>query len=134
MSKQAPSGAATALDYAYLVLAAFTAMAARSLRQQVDVEAALRAAGLPTSGPYVDAALRFLLEDGAISDVVPLSDGGILLIVTGVVPGTPPMSQLRIEDLEMPPRLRGQRRQSIFDRPIRQGRHFGVARLGDRRR
>ncbi len=66
------------------VLRALTVMASRSRRRQADVGAALRGAGLPPSGPAIDEALRLLVQQGAVSHVVPLSDGGVLLMVTGV--------------------------------------------------
>jgi hypothetical protein len=84
------------------VLRALTAMAARSRRRQADVGAALRGAGLPPSGPAIDAALAVLLERGFVADVIPLSDGGMLLMVTGLgANNAREMSDLQPNDMDL---------------------------------
>lgn len=69
-------------EFASLLLRALTDMAARSKRRQADLTAVLRGAGLPAEPGRVRAALRTLLAQGSIADLVPLSDGGLLLTVT----------------------------------------------------
>ena len=68
-------------DFAVLLLMALTSMAARSKRRQADLLAALRGAGLVAEPRRVRAALRILQAQGAIENLVPLSDGGLLLTV-----------------------------------------------------
>ena len=60
-------------------------MASRSKRRQADLVAALRGAKLPAEPRRVRAALRMLQAQGAIENLVPLSDGGLLLSVTQAV-------------------------------------------------
>jgi hypothetical protein len=88
-------------DFATLLLRALTVMAARSKRRQADLTAALRGAGLPADPARVRAALRVLLAQGCIENLVPLSDGGLLLSVTqsaldhaGPAPRWLPLSEL----------------------------------------
>ncbi len=69
-------------EFAAQLLRALVEMAARSQRRQADVTAALRAAGLPTDSGPVRVALRTLRSQGCIENLVPLSDGGLLLSVT----------------------------------------------------
>ena len=69
-------------DFAALLLMALTDMAARSKQGQADLVAALRGAGLVAEPRRVRAALRLLQSHGAIENLVPLSDGGLLLSVT----------------------------------------------------
>ncbi len=69
-------------EFASLLLRALIDMAARSKRRQADVLAALRGAGVAAEPGRVRAALRTLLAQGFIADLVPLSDGGLLLTVT----------------------------------------------------
>jgi hypothetical protein len=68
-------------DFAVVMLQALTRMAARSRRRQADVTAALRGADIVAEPARVQLALERLLEQGAISNLVPLSDGGLLLSV-----------------------------------------------------
>ena len=68
-------------DFAVLLLMALADMAARSKRGQADLVAALRGAGLVAEPRRVRAALRLLQSHGAIENLVPLSDGGLLLSV-----------------------------------------------------
>jgi hypothetical protein len=92
------AGAVTPVE----VLRALTAMAARSRRRQADVGAALRGAGLPASGPAIDAALALLLERGFVADVIPLSDGGMLLMVTSLgTNNAREISELQQNDLDL---------------------------------
>ena len=69
-------------EFAVLLLLALTSMAARSNRRQADLVAALRGAKLTAEPRRVRAALRLLQAQGAIENLVPLSDGGLLLSVT----------------------------------------------------
>ncbi len=69
-------------EFAALLMRALTDMAGRSKRRQADLTAALHGAGLPAEPGQVRAALRTLLAQGRIADLVPLSDGGLLLTVT----------------------------------------------------
>lgn len=70
-------------DFAALMLAGLTEMAARSGRRQADVAAALRRAGLSADPPLVQIALKLLQAEDCVRNLVPLSDGGVLLTVTG---------------------------------------------------
>jgi hypothetical protein len=79
---QRDSGALADEAFAALLLRALVAMAARSKRQQADMTAALRGAGLMATPVRVRAALRLLRQQGCIANLVPLSDGGLLLSVT----------------------------------------------------
>lgn len=69
-------------DFATALLRALNDMAVRSQRRQADVMAAMRGAGLDLEPQQVQAALRRLQEDGCVNNLVPLSDGGLLLTVT----------------------------------------------------
>lgn len=69
-------------EYAMHLLMALTSMSSRSKRRQADLVAALRGAHLPAEPRKVRAALRLLQAQGAIENLVPLSDGGLLLSVT----------------------------------------------------
>ncbi len=73
-------------EFATLLLMALNRMAARSKRGQADLVAALRGAGLSAPRRRVRAALRLLQAQGAIDNLVPLSDGGLLLTVTNIAP------------------------------------------------
>lgn len=68
-------------DFAGQLLDALRAMADRSKRRQADVLAALRGAGITAESRQVRAALRVLQAQGDIENLVPLSDGGLLLTV-----------------------------------------------------
>jgi len=69
-------------DFAVVLLQALTVMAARSKRRQADLMAALRGADITAELPRLRNALRLLQAQGAIENLVPLSDGGLLLSVT----------------------------------------------------
>ena len=69
-------------DLAVMILQALTTMAARSKRHQADLTAALKGADIAAEPPRVRTALRLLCAQGAIENLVPLSDGGLLLQVT----------------------------------------------------
>ena len=69
-------------DFAVVLLTALTNMAARSKRRQADLAAALRGADIVAEPRRLRAALRLLQAQGAIENLVPLSDGGLLLTVT----------------------------------------------------
>jgi hypothetical protein len=81
--KQAASAAGgEAADLATLLLRALTDMAVRSKRRQADLNAVLHSAGLNAEPAQVRAALRTLTARGMIENLVPLSDGGLILSVT----------------------------------------------------
>jgi hypothetical protein len=89
-------------DFAIVLLQALTRMAARSKRCQADLTAALRGADIVTEPSRVRSALKILRAAGAIDNLVPLSDGGLLLSVTQTgsgLPGAPP-EWLPLEDLD----------------------------------
>ena len=65
------------------VLAAVVAMALRSKRRQADLDAALWSAGVAAERAQRLAALERLRSRGCVDKVVMLSDGGVLLSVTG---------------------------------------------------
>jgi len=69
-------------DFAVVLLQALTTMASRSKRRQADLAAALRGADIAADPARVRMALRMLRAQGAIENLVPLSDGGLLLSVT----------------------------------------------------
>jgi hypothetical protein len=78
-----PEQAEACIDFASRVLRAVTNMAARSRRSEADLVAALQAAGLPIDVAGVRTALQLLQDLGCVRRLVPLSDGGLLLTVTG---------------------------------------------------
>jgi hypothetical protein len=82
-----PPAALTDEAFAAALLRALVGMAARSKRRQADLTAALRGAGLPAEPARVRAALRLLRQQGCIDNLVPLSDGGLLLSVTATALG-----------------------------------------------
>jgi hypothetical protein len=63
---------------------ALIAMARRSKRGQADVVAALRGAGLSLDAPRVSIAVERLLDEGRVSTLVPLCDGGMLVTVASL--------------------------------------------------
>ncbi|CAH2599774.1 conserved protein of unknown function [Rhodovastum atsumiense] len=69
---------------AMTVLAALTEMALRSRHGQADVEAALRRARITSEPARVAAAIDLLQQRGMVSKIIELSDGGVLLTVTGL--------------------------------------------------
>ncbi len=69
-------------DFAVVLLQALTTMAARSKRRQADLTAALRGADIAPDPGRLRNALKLLYMQGAIENLVPLSDGGLLLSVT----------------------------------------------------
>ncbi len=69
-------------DFAVVLLQALTRMAVRSKRRQADLTAALRGADIVADPARVRSALKILRAQGAIENLVPLSDGGLLLSVT----------------------------------------------------
>lgn len=73
-------------DFAVVLLQALTNMAARSKRRQADLIAALRGADIAQDQGRVRNALKLLYMQGAIDNLVPLSDGGLLLSVTQYAP------------------------------------------------
>jgi hypothetical protein len=68
------------------LLGALAAMAARNRRGEADLFAALRGAGLTIDGGRLEAALAYLRAEGCVTNLVPLSDGDMLMKVTGVKP------------------------------------------------
>ncbi len=89
-------------DFAVVLLQALTRMAARSKRRQADLTAALRGADILAEPARVRSALRILRMQGAIENLVPLSDGGLLLSVTqkGSNRAAPAPEWLPLEDLD----------------------------------
>jgi hypothetical protein len=69
-------------DLATQLLRALTDMAVRSKRRQADLNAVLHSTGLAAEPARVRAALRTLAARGLIENLVPLSDGGLILSVT----------------------------------------------------
>lgn len=64
------------------VLRAVAMMARISKRQQAELGVALQRAGLMLAPSHQAAAIRHLCETALIEDLIPLTDGGILLSVT----------------------------------------------------
>jgi hypothetical protein len=88
-------------DFAVVLLHALTSMAQRSKRRQADLTASLRGAALTADPGRVRLALQLLERQGSIENLVPLTDGGLLLSVTqrpndrvGPAPEWLPMNQL----------------------------------------
>lgn len=88
-------------DFAAVMLRALIDMAGRSQRREADLLAALRGASLQADPPRVRAALGLLQAQGCVENLVPLSDGGVLLTVTqqamkqsGPVPQWLPLEEL----------------------------------------
>jgi len=71
-------------DFVRAVLAAVVDMALRSKRRQADLDAALWRAGVKAGRAERMAAVARLGELGCVERVVELSDGGVLLSVTGL--------------------------------------------------
>ncbi len=71
---------------AAIVLGALAAMAARNRRGEADLFAALRGAGLTIDHARLELALEFLHAEGCVTNIVPLSDGDVLMKVTGIKP------------------------------------------------
>jgi PAS domain S-box-containing protein len=69
-------------DFAAQVLCALSDMSARSHRHQADFAAALRGAALPLNSPLLKPALQLLQVQGCVTNLLLLSDGGLLLTVT----------------------------------------------------
>ncbi len=74
-----PVGPATVLA----MLRALAGMALVSRRHEADVGSALHRAGLALTPAQRDAALQQLLDAECIERIIPLSDGGLLVSVTG---------------------------------------------------
>jgi hypothetical protein len=89
-------------DFAVVLLQALTGMASRSKRRQADLTAALRGADIVAEPARVRSALKLLRAQGAIENLVPLSDGGLLLSVTqkGSERASPPPQWLPLDDLD----------------------------------
>lgn len=89
-------------DFAVVLLQALTRMAVRSKRRQADLTAALRGADIQAEPARVRSALKILRAQGAIENLVPLSDGGLLLSVTqkGSSRAAPAPEWLPLEDLD----------------------------------
>lgn len=65
------------------LLAALATMAVRSHRRQADLGIAVRRAALMAGPERIHRALLNLEHDGCVDQVVPLTDGGVLVSVTG---------------------------------------------------
>ena len=94
------SGQAGDDGFADRLLRALVTMALRSTRRQADVAAAMHGAGLSPEPARVRAALRLLQAQGCIENLVPLSDGGLLLSITrtALERGAPPSPWLPLDD------------------------------------
>jgi len=80
-----PAQEAQIEEFAAGLLRALMGMARRSKRRQADLTAVLRGAGMHQVEPArVRTALRLLQSQGCIDNLVPLSDGGLLLSVTTI--------------------------------------------------
>ena len=106
-NEAAPAGGGRATDledadFAVVLLQALNNMAARSKRRQADLNAALRGADIIVDPSRVRAALRLLQAQGAIENLVPLSDGGLLLSVTqkAAERAIPPPQWLPLDQLD----------------------------------
>ncbi len=64
------------------LLNALATMAVRSKRRQADLSAAMNRSGLQADQAQMTDALRELEAEGLIENIVPLYDGGVLLLVT----------------------------------------------------
>jgi hypothetical protein len=71
------------INFAAQLLHALTEIARRRPRKEVFLSDALRAFGLPKDQARVEGALLFLRNQGCIDRLVPLSNGDLLLRVTG---------------------------------------------------
>ena len=58
--------------------------AARNRRGEADLIAAVRGAGLSVDRDQLEDALGLLCSSGCVENLVPLSDGDLLLTVTGL--------------------------------------------------
>jgi hypothetical protein len=85
-SEHAPVAQAPDPRLASVLLGALAAMAARNRRGEADLYAALRGAGLTIDGARLEAALDYLRAEGCVTNLVLLSDGDLLMKVTGVKP------------------------------------------------
>jgi PAS domain S-box-containing protein len=93
------------VDFAPVLLSALTKMATRSQRRQADLTAALRGAGLEFDRRRVQVALGRQQAQGCITNLVPLSDGGLLLTVTNQAldSAAAPSSWLTPDELDVAP-------------------------------
>jgi hypothetical protein len=73
----------TSRDFEDALLAALAGMAVHSHRRQADVFVAVRRAGLLAGPDRVRTSLRHLQLEGCLERLVPLSDGGVLVSLTG---------------------------------------------------
>ncbi len=69
------------MDFDTALFRALHAMAAKSPRSQADVQAAMRHARLTAHPARLAAALQRLEHAGQVSNLIPLSDGGLLITV-----------------------------------------------------
>ncbi len=79
-----PDEAAEDASLGPVLLEALGEMAVRSKRRQADLTVALRRAGVSAPRERITAALEDLFDKGYIDDIIPLSDGGLLLCVTSL--------------------------------------------------
>lgn len=77
-----PAAERPTADLVEALLAALTAMAVRSPRRQADLAVALRRSGIEAAASSIRQALESLEADGCIEQLVPLTDGGLLMQVT----------------------------------------------------
>jgi hypothetical protein len=83
LAADAESGDLEAGGFQALLLGALARMAARSWRSQADLYTVLRRAGLRPSDTMLSKAIAELERCGFVKGRIPLSDGGLLITVTG---------------------------------------------------
>ena len=64
------------------ILSALASMAMRSQRHEAELSLALRMNRLTLPPDQIESAIRYLLAERCIARVVPLNDGGLLVVVT----------------------------------------------------
>lgn len=77
------AGRGDEVELAAKLLRALSGMAARNRHREADLVAAMCAAGLASDPRSTREALLLLRNQRCIRNMVPLSDGGLLLTVTG---------------------------------------------------
>jgi hypothetical protein len=89
-------------DFAAVLLRGLIGMASRSQRREADLMAVVRGANLVADPVRVRGAVRLLQEQGCVKNVLPLSDGGVLLTVTRLAmeQSGPAPKWLSLDDLD----------------------------------
>jgi hypothetical protein len=70
-------------ELAARLLRALSEMATHNRHREADLAAAMHAAGLAADPPSTCLVLRLLRDQGCINKMIPLSDGGLVVTVTG---------------------------------------------------